>query len=74
MYVENTGFLAILHIPIVITNRDGSTVVRGFSGTSLVSHLEVDIRTDSFLGTVTTTDPEQIDPPNYVLPAPNVKT
>ena len=70
--VDSTGILSILHIPTDVSNGAGSNVIRGFSGTSLGTKFEVEISTDSLLGTATMEDPVQIDPPNCVIPAPNI--
>ena len=72
MGVDVKGILSILHIPTVVKNRDRDTVIRGFYGTSLGSKIEFYFSTDSLLETVTTADLSQIDPPNSVLPPPNV--
>ena len=57
MGVDSTVILAILHIPTVLSNQASNTVIRGFSGTSLGTKLEVEISTDSLLDTVKTVNP-----------------
>ena len=67
MGVDGQVTLSILHIPTVVSNRSGDTVIRGFSGTSLGTKLEVDIITDSLLDNATMADLVKIDSPNSVL-------
>ena len=43
MGVDSQGILSILHILTVVSNREGDTTIRSFSGTSLRTKLEVDI-------------------------------
>ena len=70
VYFQST--MSIVHIPAVVKNREGDTVIRGFSSTSLLNKLEVDINTDSLLNTVTKVEPAKIDSHNSVLPPPYV--
>ena len=65
--VDRTGILEILHILIDVSNQASNTAIRGFSGTSLGTKLEVKISIDSILDTVTMVEPAQIDSPNSVL-------
>ena len=67
MGVYSQGTLSIVHMPTVVFNKDGDTVIRGISGTSLVTKLEVDIITDSILDTATMEYILMINSPNYIL-------
>ena len=71
MDIDSTVTLSILHIPTVVFNQCGNTVIIGFSSKSLVTKLEVNISTDSLLDTVTRVDPVKIDSLNSFLPPPD---
>ena len=68
MGVDSQGTLYILHIPTAVSKKDGDTVIRGFSSTSMVTKLEFGISTNSLLDTITTAVSATIDSPNYILP------
>ena len=72
MGVDSLGTLPILHIPTVVSNRYGYTVIIGFSGTYLGTKFEVGIGKESLLDTTTTVEPVKIDSPNSVLPPPDI--
>ena len=61
-----------IHLPTVVTNSKGKTVIRGYHELSLGAKLEVEISQDFLLDTVTTENPLQLDTMCYVLSPPDI--
>ena len=66
------GEVNILHLPTIVENAKGETVIRGFHGMSLGVKLEVEVKIDFLRDIVTTTDPITLDPMHTVLPPSDI--
>ena len=62
------GKVNILHLPTMVENAKGDTVIRGFYGTSLRAKIEVEVNTDFLLDMVSTVETIILDPMHEVIP------
>ena len=68
MGADIMSLTTIIHLPTVVTNSKGNTLITGHLGLSLGTKLEVEISQDFLLDTVATTNPLQLDTLHSVLP------
>ena len=66
------GEVNILHLPTIVENSKGETVIRGFYGMSLGVKLKVEVSADFLLDILTTAEPMPLDPIRTVIPPPDI--
>ena len=69
--IMGTGIMlltTIIHLPKVVANSKGKTIIRGYMGLSLGTRLEVEINQDFLIEIVITANPLQLDTLHSVLP------
>ena len=65
-----SGEAQILHLPTIVENAKGETIVRGYHGTSLSRKVEVEFSIDFLLDIVATAVPIEVVEEHAIIPLP----